>query len=106
MTPQKRVSVGQKLKLSKTYEKRLNSHIRVVERKKRLKKKNAQYLKNDEFSNYGKFPSVRRSWPCKMVSVSQKLELLKAWDNFSKFSKIGHYARAIAFAKSSIGVKY
>ena len=35
----KMVSVSQKLKFSKTYERRLNSHIEVVERKKRLKRK-------------------------------------------------------------------
>ena len=70
------------------------------------KEKQTIFEKWRVFGIWQNCPLRKGHGPCKMDSVSQKLELLKAWDNFSKFSKIGHYARAIAFAKSSIWVKH
>ena len=71
-------------------------------------KKNAQYLKNYDFSNCGKIAHYTKAMaPAKWSVWIKKLELLKAWDKyFSKFSKIGHYARAIVFGQWSIWVKY
>ena len=112
------VTLGQKLKLKKTCKKRFFNHVRVVLCKKRLRK-HQMFEKWDDFENR---PSCKGCSLCKMVSLGQKLTFKKtcdkrffnhvrvvfckrtAWEN-TKYSrnetilKIGHHAKAIAFAK-------
>ena len=101
----KMVSVSQKLKFSKTYEKRLNSHIEVVERKKRLKRKTRNICKMTSFRIVAKLPTMQRRGLLQNSQGESKTCIVKSMGQLFKFKQIGHYARAIAFAKSSICVK-
>ena len=118
------VSLGQKLKFKTTCEKRFFNHVRVVFCKDRLRKHQI-FDKWDDFENR---PSCKGYSLCKIVSLGQKLKFKKTckkrffnhvrlvlckktdWEN-TKCSrnetilKIGHHAKAIAFAKWSVWVK-
>ena len=76
----KMVSLGQKLKMPKTCDKRLYKHITVVLCKKRLQK-TANIRKIRPFWKLAKMPTMQRLWPfCKMVSLGQKLKMPKTCD--------------------------
>ena len=83
----KMVSVGQKLKLSKTYEKRLNSHTRVVERKKRLKRKTRNIWKMTSFRIMAKFPSMQRPWPLQNGQCESKTRIVKSMGQLFKIQQ-------------------
>ena len=70
------VSLPQKLKFLKTCEKRLYKHIRMVLRKKLLQKR-ATKQKISRFQDLAKMATLQRHRLCKMVSLAQKLKLLK-----------------------------
>ena len=112
------VSLGQKLKWPKTCAKRLYKKTRVVLCKIRWKKHQI-FEKLDDFKNR---PSSKGYGLCKMVSLGQNLKFVKTCEKHmykhtrvvlckkpleknTKYSrnetilKIGHVAKAIAFAK-------
>ena len=68
------VSLGQKIKLLKTSEKRLYNHITVVLCKKTDRKK-ANIREMRGFWKLAKMDTRQR--PCKMASLGQKIKLLK-----------------------------
>ena len=70
------ISLAQKLKLLKTCEKRLYKHITMVLRKKLLQKR-ATKQKISRFEDLAKMATLQRHRLCKMVSLAQKLKLLK-----------------------------
>ena len=70
------VSLAQKLKFLKTCEKRLYKHIRMVLREKLLQKR-ATKQKISRFEDLAKMATLQRHRLCKMVSLAQKLKLLK-----------------------------
>ena len=80
--------------------------LELLNSKNGSKEKRAMFEKWRVFELWQNWSLCKGHGPCKMVSLSQKLELLKSSDNFFKIQQNCHYARAIAFAKSSIWVKY
>ena len=119
------ISLGQKLKFTKTREKRLFNHIRVFSvQKNRFR----NYQISEEWDDFGNRPSCKGYSLCKMVSLGQKLRFTKTCEKRffnhirvcsvqktasenTKYSrnetilKIGHRAKATAFAKWSVWVK-
>ena len=75
----KMVSLGQKLKMPKTCNKRLYKHIRLVLCKKRLRRQ-LIFEKWDHFENWSKWSLCKGSSLCKVVSLGQKLKMPKTWD--------------------------
>ena len=73
------VSLGQKLKVPKRYEKRLYKHIRIVLCKKRLEKQ-LIFQKWEDFENWHKWPLGKGYSLCKMVSLGQKLKVPKTYE--------------------------
>ena len=65
------VSVSQTLKFSKTCEKRLNSHIRVVKLKKRLKRKMTS------FRIVAELATMQRPWPLQNGQCESKTRIVK-----------------------------
>ena len=70
----KMVSLRQKIKLLKTFEKRLHQHITAVLFKKRSKK-HLIFDKWDDFENRQKWPLWKGYSLCKMVSLRQNIKL-------------------------------
>ena len=71
------VSLAQKLKFVKTCQKRLYKHITMVLRKKPLQQRPKNKNKKVDFKNWKKWPPCKAYRLCKMVSLAQKLKLLK-----------------------------
>ena len=69
------VSLAQKLKLLETCEKRLYKHIRMV--LKNRFNNDLKINKKVDFKNWKKWPPCKDYSLCKMVSLAQKLKLLK-----------------------------
>ena len=78
-SPCKIFSLGQKIKLPKTCEKRLYKHIRVVLCKKNRSKKKLLFQKLEHFENGQKWPQRKGYSPCKILSLGQKIKLSKTW---------------------------
>ena len=123
----KLLSLSQKIKFSKTCQKRLYNHIRVVLWNKRLQK-TSNIRKMATYQNRHNWPPCKGYSLCKMVSLGQKLKFSKTCQkrlynhirvvlckktarkntqysrngNFIKIVKIGHRAKAIVFAKWSV----
>ena len=85
----KMVSLGQKLKMPETCDKRLYKHIRLVLCKKRLQKlvlrkkrlqKAANIWEMRPFSKLPKPPKCKGYSLCKMVTLAQKLKMPKTCD--------------------------
>ena len=72
------VSLAQKLKLLETCEKRLYKHIRMV-LKNRLNN-DLKINKKVDFKNSLKWPPCKDYSLCEIVSLAQKLKLLKKWE--------------------------
>ena len=70
------VTLGQKIKLLKTCEKRLYNHIIVVLCKKRIEK-TANIGEIRDLENWQKWPLGKGYSLCKMVTLGQKIKLLK-----------------------------
>ena len=75
----KKVSLGQKLKVPKRYEKRLYEHIRIVLCQKRLEKQ-LIFQKWEDFENWQKWPLGKGYSLCKMASLGQKLKVPKTYE--------------------------
>ena len=71
------VSLAQKLKLLETCEKRLYKHIRMV--LKNPFNNDLKINKKLDFKSWLKWPPCKGYRLCKMVSLAQKLKLLKTW---------------------------
>ena len=95
----KTVSVSQKLKFSKTYEKRLNSHIEVVERKKRLKRKTRNIWKMKSFRIVAKLPNMQRPWPLQNGQCESKTWIVKSMGQFFKFKQNWPLCKGYSFCK-------
>ena len=76
-SPSKMVSLGQKWKMPKRCEKRSYDHIRVGVSKKRFKK-HLILEKWEDFKNSQNWPPCMGYSPCKLVSLVQKLKMLKS----------------------------
>ena len=79
-SPCKILSLGQKIKLPKTCQKRFYKHIRVVLCKKRLQKTANIIILFEEwehFENGQKWPQCKDYSPCKILSLGQKIKLRK-----------------------------
>ena len=70
------VSLGPKLKFTKTCEKCLYYHTRVVLRQKQLQKR-ANIRKMTVFRKWPNWPLSKGFSPCKMVSLGPKLKFTK-----------------------------
>ena len=118
------VSLGQKLKMPKRCEKRLSSTLELLCAKNRSKK-HLIFEKREHFQNGQNWPRRKGYSLCKMVSLGQKLKMPKRCEkrlyghirvvvskktaskitlyskneSILKMAKIGHDAKAIAFAK-------
>ena len=94
------VNLAQKLKIQKKWEKRLYDHIRVVVCKKPLQKTPNIRKMRAFLKRYGKrLQDNIRVVVCKKTSP-EKPNIRK-----KKIAKIGHDAKAIAFAKWSVWLK-
>ena len=91
----KMVSLRQKIKLLKTCEKRLHKHITAVLFKKRSKK-HLIFEKWDDFENRQKWPLCKGYSLCKMVSLRQKIKLLKTCEK-----RLHKHITAVLFKKRS-----
>ena len=75
-SPCKMVSLGPKLKFTKTCQKCLYYHTRIVLRKKQLQKR-ANIRKMTVFRKWPNWPLSKGFSPCKMVSLGPKLKFTK-----------------------------
>ena len=75
--PWKILSFRQKIKLLKTCEKHVYKHIKVLLCKKNRSKKQLIFEKWEHFENCQKWSQCKGYSPCKMVSLVQKLKMLK-----------------------------
>ena len=71
--------LGQKIKLPKTWEKRLYKHIRVFLCKNGSKKQPI-FQKTEHFENGQKWPQCKGYSPCKILSLGQNIKLPKTWE--------------------------
>ena len=74
-SPCKILSLGQKMKLPKTCEKRFYKQIGVFLRKKNSSKKQVIFEKWEDFENGQKWPQCKSYSPIKILSLGQKIKL-------------------------------
>ena len=90
------VKLGQKLQLSKTSEKRLQNHILLC------KKEKANIPKMTSFYKSAKLATLELL----CAKNGSKNTYYSKNDKFPKIGNISHYAKAIAFKKWSVLLKY
>ena len=95
----KMVSVSQKLKFSKTCEKRLNSHIRVVKRKKRLKRKTRNIWKMTSFPIVAELAIMQRPWPLQNGQCESKTRIVKSMGQLFKIQQNWPLCKGYSFCK-------
>ena len=87
-SPCKILSLGQKIKLPKTCEKRFYKHIKLFYAKNGSKKQ-LIFEKWEHFENGQKWPQCKGYSPCKILSLDQKIKLPKTCEKrFYKHIKV------------------